>query len=360
MNLDRLASAAALVSSTRAAARIPQPLLRDRSTFRVPLRALGAGIEAGSTGARKQTYVRRERQEGVDLDLTNCYGVGNALGGVDDLLTHEVTAHHLSGAGALARLAKIVHDAVRADLLSAPEIWRALSFLALVRPSGDILTAHFTIADIEATLTTTVVKGSIPIWLTGSDLAVGVIEDLDRGGRGRVPEIIEAWTFSSGPLLRGLRAVKLLERWTFDPRKPSNYVSRDGLTWGHLPLMLGAMRIDAKTDPSLSEATRLRRRGMLKIASVSAAFGMYLASYPDASLGLPHQVITSDGLVTLNEGTPERAGAWAFPPAGALAEGFGRLLLTLVLHEARVRGVSPVGADTDGAFLSALRRGEQA
>jgi hypothetical protein len=112
VNVDRIASAAALVSGAYIAARVPQPLLRDRWTMRVPARAIGAGIEAASIGARTGTFLRRVDTPGLDVDITACYPVAAALAGVQDFLTHEVTAHHVGGSRGLAGLRKKVRDVV--------------------------------------------------------------------------------------------------------------------------------------------------------------------------------------------------------------------------------------------------------
>ena len=356
--LDHMASATAIVSGAYVAGRIPQPLLRDRRTMRVPPRAIGAGIEAASIGARTGTLVRRLAVPGLDVDITACYPVGNALAGVQDFLTHEVATHHVHGRRALAELTARVAAAVAAGLLDHPEAWRSLAFLCKVRPAGDVMTVHVDLFGTEATVTAPIAEGSREFWTTGFDLALAVLEDLDRGGPGSVPEIVEAWTFTFGRRLRGLHPVTFPGGWTWDPRRASTYRSRDGRTWGNLYLLLAAMRAAAKTDPTLSEPERIRRRGMLKVASVAGAFGMFSASTPlDVKPGTRHRVITSDGAVTLRHGTPERPGPWAFPPAAALVEGAGRLLLTLLVHEARVRGGQVVQADTDGAFIVATADG---
>jgi len=109
------------------------------------------------------------------------------------------------------------------------------------------------------------------------------------------------------------------------------------------------MRIEAKTDPGLSPAQRIRRRGMLKVAANSGAFGLFAATTPVEGKP-PFRVLTADGVVTVRQGTPERPGPWAFPPSAALVEGAGRLLLTLLVHEVRVRSGVAVQADTDGCF----------
>ncbi len=212
--LDYLRTSTALVSATYRSAKLPQPLLRDRRTMRVPRRAIGAGIEAASIGARTGTFIRRVAMLGLDLDLIGCYALANALGGIQDFLTRVVTAHHLSAARSLAALADTVRHAVRLGLLDHPEIWRSLAFLAKVRPADDVLTAHIELFGMEATLTTSIVEGSLGFWTTGFDLAAAVMEDLDRGGDGRVPQIVEAWTFTFGPRLRGLHPVTLLSEAT--------------------------------------------------------------------------------------------------------------------------------------------------
>lgn len=358
MILDRMASATAIVSGAYRAARIPQPLLRDWRTMRVPPRAIGAGIEAASIGARTGTSLRRLSAPGLDVDITACYPVGNALGGVQDFLTREVAAHHLHGHRSLAALTARLTDAVAAGLLDHPALCRALAFLCKVRPAGGVLTVHVDLFGTEATVTAPIVEGSREFWTTGFDLAAAVIEDLDRGGPGRVPEIVEAWTFTFGPRLRGLRPVTFPRGWTWDPRRPDTYRFRDGRTWGNLYLLFAAMRAEAKTDPGLSAAERIRLRGMLKVASVAGAFGMFSASTPlDVKPGTRHRVITSDGILALDRGTPERPGPWAFPPAAALVEGAGRLLLTLFMHEVRVRAGALMQVDTDGGFIVATPDG---
>jgi hypothetical protein len=110
--VDRIASAAAMPSNIYLAAGIPQPLLRGRRTMRVPPRAIGAGIEAASIGARTGTFYRRVDLPGLDVDITACYAVGNALALVQDFLTHEVTAHHVQGPASLARLRDTVREVV--------------------------------------------------------------------------------------------------------------------------------------------------------------------------------------------------------------------------------------------------------
>src|SRR5439155_24797732 len=185
LTLDRLRSPSAFVSGAYRAARVPQPLLRDRVTMRVPLRAIGAGIEAASIGARTGLFLRRVDVPGIDLDITGCYAVGNALAGVHDLMTHRVTAHDVRGAAGLRRLTRRVTAAVALGLLDHPEVWRSLAFLCKVSPAGDVLTAHVELFGTEATLTAPAAEGSRDVWTTGFDLALAVIEDLDRGGTGR-------------------------------------------------------------------------------------------------------------------------------------------------------------------------------
>jgi hypothetical protein len=355
---DRLRSATAIVSGAYLAAKIPQPLLRDRRTLRIPAGAIGAGIEAAGIGARTGTFLRRVDVPGIDVDLVACYANGSALAGTQDFLTREVDAHHLTGARSLAELQRIVADAVALGLLDNPEVWRALAFLVKVRPSGEVLTVHVELLGTEATLTAPIVTTSRSFWTTGYDLAVAAIEDLDRDGTGRVPEIVEAWTFTFGGCLRGLRPVTFPGEWTWDPRRDQTYTSRDGRTWGNVYVLLAAMRATVKADRTLSPAARIRRRGMLKVASVAGAFGMFAATTPvEAKAGTTHRVLTADGPVTLTVGTPERPGPWAFPPAAALVEGAGRLLLALLMHEVRIRGGTLAQVDTDGGFIVATPDG---
>ena len=359
--IDRLPSATALVSGAYITAGIQQPLLRDRRTVRVPPRAIGAGIEAASIGARTGTFVRRQAVPGLDVDIAACYPVANALADVQDLLTHEVVAHHLRGCRSLSPLRRGVADAVAAELLDHPEAWQSLAFLAKVRPAGDALTVHVDLFGTEATITAPIVSRSREFWTTGFDLAAAVIEDLDRGGAGHVPEITEAWTFTFGRRLRGLRPVMFPGGWTWDPRRVSTYRSRDGRTRGNIYLLLAAMRAEAKSDPSLTPAQRIRRRGMLKVAANAGAFGMFSATTArdDVKPGTAHRLYTSDGIVSVRESTAERPGPWAFPLAAALVEGGGRLLLSLLLHEVRGRGGTAVQVDTDGGFIIATPNGSR-
>jgi hypothetical protein len=244
---------------------------------------------------------------------------------------------------------------VEADLLEHPGAWRDLARLVKVRPSGDVLTAHVELVGTEATVSAPIVGGSRPFWTTGFDLAVAAIEDADAGGSGRIPDVEEIWTFTFGDRLPRLRAVAFPDGWRWDPRRASTYRSRDGRTWGHLPLLLSAMRIGAKRDPAPSTAA-IRRSGVLKISTVAASFGMFSATSERADVrpGERHRVITSDGVVPLMEGRAERPGPWAFPPAAALVEGAGRLLLTLLMHEVRARSGPLIQVDTDGAYIGAL------
>jgi hypothetical protein len=357
VSFEPLSTATAIVSGAYRIARVPQPLLRDRRTMRVPPRAIGAGIEGASIGARTGLFVRRLDVPGVDVDITSCYPVGAALAGVQEFLTHRARAHRLRGTRSLSVLRRRVESVVSSGLLEYPDVWRSLAFLVKVRPAGD-LTAHLEVFGTEATVTAPIVAGSREFWTTGFDMAVAATEDLDRGGSGRVPEIVEAWTFEFGQRIRGLRPVSFPHGWTWDPRRPSTYRSPDGRTWGNLFLLLAAMRAAFKSDPELSRAERIRLRGMLKVASVAGAFGLFSATVPvdDAERGTRHRVTTSDGIVTVDK-APERPGPWAFPPGAALVEGAGRLLLTLLMHEVRIRGGVVVQADTDGCFIAATRNG---
>ena len=358
VSIGRLASPTAIVAGAYLSSRVPQPLLRDSKTMNVPARCIGAGIEAASIGARTGTFFRRVPVPGLDVDITACYPVGAALAGIQDFLTNVATAHHVTGKTRLDQLRRLVRDAALAGLLEHPELGRSLAFLVNVVPSGDVLTAHVELFGTEATITAPVVEGSRAFWTTGFDLAVAMIEDLDAGGEGRVPDIAEAWTFDLGSRLRGLRPVEFPGGWVWDPRRDSDYRSRDGRTWDNLYLLLAAMRLHAATDPNLTPAARIRRRGLLKVASVAGAFGMFSATTPiEEGAGKPHKVITSDGIAVATSGTPERPGPFAFPPAAALVEGAGRLLLTLVLHEVRTRGGTFAQADTDGTFIVATPDG---
>src|SRR5207248_3385962 len=112
------------------------------------------------------------------------------------------------------------------SLLDHPERFRSLAFLAKLRPAGEVLTAHIELFGTEATVTAPVAAGSREFWTTGFDLATALIEDLDRGGDGRVPEITEARTFTFGDRLRGLRPVAFPGGWRWDPGRDQSYRSR--------------------------------------------------------------------------------------------------------------------------------------
>ena len=101
-------SAAAIVVGIYQEAGVPQPLLRRRESPRVSAACLGAGIEAASIGARRGTFIRRERVEGVDIDISSCYPVANALCGAQDFLTHEVKAHHVKGERSIHALRRLL------------------------------------------------------------------------------------------------------------------------------------------------------------------------------------------------------------------------------------------------------------
>src|SRR5207248_2014599 len=129
----RALTPSSLGKALRRAAGIPLPLRRPDAG---PRKALAAAMACAGVGARAETRVRRVSLPGIYVDAHSEYPVASGLARVDDLYTHRLRVRHVRVRPGLGALAGLLASCTLDRLLSDPDIWPQLRFVARVIPHG--------------------------------------------------------------------------------------------------------------------------------------------------------------------------------------------------------------------------------
>lgn len=279
---------------------------------------------------------------GVLVDATAAYPVAASLLGTSSWLQAErIEQRHLTPGRGLATFVRELAQLDLERLMSHPEDWPALAGLALVQPDDDQLAVRGrelgTVEDHTATLP--VGPGSVPVWC-GVPRVVA-----SRLRTGRMPKLLEAYTFRPLGVVEGAKAVELPGGIVFDPRLDR---PRRGHRYRDLPIALAAVGLLAKTGPLDGDdrAQAQRLKGGVKVARNVAAYGGPVEYNPSLRA---HGAWGPDG--KLAKPIHEEPGWLTDPVAGSLVVAGCELLLTLLEVLIERAGGSTAFVDTDAAYV---------
>jgi hypothetical protein len=253
----------------------------------ISLRAKAAAL-AALAGGKTATQARGIEVVGALVDATAAYPLAGALLGTTSWLQAETL------------------DVRR--LLAEPEVWSSLAGLALVEPDDDVLAVRGRVlgAVEDHTGTVPIAPDSEPIWC-------GVPRVLASKLRtGRMPKLLEAYTFQPEGIVEGARAVALPGGIVFHPRLDR---IRRGRRFRDLPLALAEVGLRAKagTLEAFDRPAMNRLQGAVKVARNVAAYGGPVEFNPSLRA---HSAWGPDG--KLARPVHEEPGWFTDPVAGSL------------------------------------------
>lgn len=272
---------------------------------------LAAGMEA-FYGGRAECRIRMTPLPVLYVDFLSMYPTVNGLMGNWDLI--------------IAQRIEVdeVAEEIR-ELLAAPELpdqcfdpayWPRLRCLVQLAPSGDILPvrAAYDPANPDFGIGINPYKLDGGAWYSLGDVMASVILG------GPVPQVLRAVHLRPVGQQTGLNPVSLRGMVEVDPR------------YGDFFRTVIELRKRIAKDSNYSRAEREQLTLFLKVLANSAAYGI-LAEFVREESSTPVDVLvhTGDGMsFHTSTLTPERPGAFCFPPIAATITGGARLMLALL------------------------------
>lgn len=317
LGADRALSGASLAKATLRGLGIRPPLERNP---KFPVEMLGASMEA-FYGGRSEVRTRRVHVPAEVHDFTSMYPTVNSLTGLwGMLISDRVTADEDTDR------VRAFLDQVTVEDCYRPEMWRGLVGLAKIRADGDVLPVRASFERGESP-----VIGLQPLhsdratWYTIADLVASKILT------GRVPDIIQAVTFTGHGIAEGLNDSQLANL-SVDPTAVDMF----------------KLVIELRKHPKTDKATGV----FLKLFANSGSYGIF-----SEFVVQPHaeqqsmDVVTGDEEFESSDTTTEVPGAWCFPPIAATITGAARLMLALLERAVIDEGGWWAFCDTDSMAI---------
>ena len=225
--------------------------------FALPPWALGVAMQA-YYGGRAECRIRHTLLPTVYTDFLSQYPTVNTLMGLWSFLIAERLEIREATRDVRRLLATVSVDAVL-----NPDVWKSLTFFALVQPDGDVLPVRTTYNDATSNIGVNPLTSTNPIWYAGPDLVNATLQT------GRPPKILRAIRVVALGQQAGLKSVRLRGAIEIDPR-----------TEDFFKKAVEALA-RTKSDPNLSEAERTVLRLFLKILVNSGSYGLFVEVNPE-------------------------------------------------------------------------------
>lgn len=219
--------------------------------------------------------------------------------------------------------------------------WKGLTTLVRVRCQRDMLPARtYYQGEQHASIGLNRLTCQEPQWYTLADCLVAKFLN------GKAPEIVEAVSFSPGPVQKGLQPVNLLGRLSIDPYCDDAF--------RELIVMREAERRRKSAAPKAESDQIDAFRQFLKIVANSTSYGIFMQiNVLDEDRKVRRQVhVASEEPFTALLGKSEEPGPCFHPLLGTLITGAARLMLALAQWRAGAEGLEWAFCDTDSIALA--------
>jgi hypothetical protein len=294
----------------------------DRNLF-FPRQMLGR-IMCPYYGGRAEVRRRKEICEVMYVDFKSMYPTVNALMGlwefvVADSLTWTDTTN----------ATRALLDAVDANSLRDPGLWRQLRTLVRVTPDQDVLPTRAKYDGRTFTIGLNYLTANQPLWYTLADCIVAKLLS------GKLPTIEEAITFHPGKPQAGLKPVCVLGREDFriDPNCDDLFTR------------LIDLRDEAKAQGDSAEKT-------FKILANASSYGIFIeVNRDDAPKPESLYVYGPDANFEASTTAIEEPGRYFNPLLGVLITGAARLMLGLAERNVLDLGLDWAFCDTDSLSI---------
>jgi hypothetical protein len=286
-------------------------------------------FSAASVGGRVEVKIKGSIVEVTHLDFSSQYPAVFSLMGAQDLLIAD-------------KIQPVMNDRRDIDFLAGADYatmfrksaWKNLRGIALIRPSGDVLTIG-----LSNGLETAMVESGPPFWTTFADVIAARILGC------KTPEILETISLRPDGTQEGLQAFDMFgqEECRTDPRKDDIFI---GL---------------ARAREVAKKAERPCVAGMIKIVMNSGGFGIFGQTNLDTrQFNGPLEIFCGGASIKLKSNRISHSGKTIpiedpgefFSPIFPLVTGGGRLLLAMTEKAGADRGLDYAMCDTDAmAFV---------
>jgi hypothetical protein len=293
---------------------------------------------SGYFGGRAECRIRRVLTPVRYVDFTSMYPTVNAL--LELWQFH--TAERVVAIDAINDVRQLLAEVTLTGVFD-PAFWKRLRFVALVKPSDDILPLRARYgSDQTYTIGLNYVASERPLWYPGPDLVAAVLLT------GKVPEIESAFRLEPVGIASNLKAVKLGGEIPIDPLRSDFFRS------------LIEERQRVKKSTGIDDAIGQRLDKQLKVLANSGGYGIFaqmdrrtLADGKTESV----TVYSYDNPFPVECATPERPGQYCCPPIAALITSAARLMLAALERSVTDADGSFAFCDTDSMAIVSRQNG---
>ena len=318
---DRAYSPASIAKAYLNEMGIKQP----KQKFKVSNKTLGIAMQS-YYGGRAECRIRRTPVPVIHTDFTSQYPTVNALLGNWNVLTSSSVRFEDCTADARKLLSKLNLD----DAFDK-EIWKQLSFFALVKPKGDILPVRTVYNAGQNKRTQNIglnyLNSKTPIWYAGPDLIAGKI--LTE----KAPKILKAIRMVPGDPQRNLKTTNLGGMVEIKPAEMDFYRT-----------VVEQKGFHKKTNKPVAE--------FLKVLANSGSYGLFVEVNPKRKKRETKvSYFSGEEKGRVESNYKEEPGKWYFPPLASLITSGGRLLLAMLEKRVQKRHGSYLFCDTDSLCI---------
>src|SRR6185437_1582936 len=309
-----------------------------KQKWKVPNKTLGIAMQT-YYGGRAECRIRRISVPVIHTDFTSQYPTVNALLGNWNVLISSSIRFVDYTANAKRLLSK-----TRLKETFNKDLWKQLSFFALVKPQGYILpirTVYNTglinkkTQEIKRTqnIGLNYLHSKTPVWYAGPDLIASKILT------GEAPHILRAIQMVSGNPQKGLKPTNLGGMVPINPTEDDFYCKVIEQRISH-----------KKTSKALAD--------FLKVLANSGSYGLFVevnteTKKKEKRIGY----FSGEKKGRIPSTYIEKPGAWYFPPLASLITAGGRLLLAMLEKSVDEKEGSYLFCDTDSLCIVGTKQG---
>jgi len=302
-----------------------------KQKLKVSNKTLGIAMQS-YFGGRAECRIRRISVPVIHTDITSQYPTVNALlGNWNVLISGSIRFVDYT-----ANAKRLLSETQLKETFNK-DLWRQLSFFALVKPQGDILPIR-TVYDTGHNKRTqniglNYLHSKTPIWYAGPDLIASRILN------GKAPRILRAIQMVPGNPQKGLKPTNLGGMVEINPAKDDFYKTVIEQRISH-----------KKTSKALAD--------FLKVLANSGSYGLFVevnteTKKKETKVGY----FSGEKKGRIPSTYIEKPGAWYFPPLASLITSGGRLLLAMLEKSVDEKEGSYLFCDTDSLCIVGTKRG---
>lgn len=301
-------------------------------------RQLIANIMSSYFGGRSEVRIRRELRQVMLCDFLSMYPTVCTLMS----LWRFVIADGMTWSDSSAETRDLLAN-VDVAALQERALWKTLPVLVRVRPSGDIFPVRASYSgDAQPTIGLNKLTANRALWFTLADCIASKLLT------GESPEVLEAITFTPGPVQSGLGPVKISGKaeYTVDPATDDFYRRLIELRQS-----IKARRNNATAGEREALETE---QNALKIAANSTSYGVF-AEINVADRGRPISLSVYSGTddpFCLQSERVEEPGPFFHPLVATLIAGAARLMLAITERLVTDAELAWAFCDTDSMAIA--------